>query len=157
MRAFGKSVDYVSGRGHEMIREYAKYRTVPVFHMADDIDHPTQAMADLMTVIEKFHGNVQNKKIVMGWTYAPSPWRRLAVSHGVISTMTKFGMDVVVANPKGFELDPKYPKISKENANNYDSFKVVNDLKEACEGADVVYAKSWGYGLSCLRLAAAEP
>ena len=142
---FGKSVDYVYGRGHEMIREFAKYSTVPVFNMADDMDHPTQAMADLMTIIEKFHGNVQNKKIVMGWTYAPSPWRQLAVSHGVISTMTKFGMDVVVANPKGFDLDPKYTKISKENADRFGgSFEVVNDLDEACEGADVVYAKSWG-------------
>jgi len=145
VRVFGKSVDYVYGRGHQMIREYAKYADVPVFNMADDMDHPTQAMADLLTIIEKFHGNVQNKKIVMGWVYAPSPWRQLAVSHSVITTMSKFGMDVVVAHPPGFDLDPKYVKISQEYADTYGgSFKVVNDLKEACEGADVVYAKSWG-------------
>ena len=80
---FGKSIDHVYGRGREMVREYAKHADIPVFNMADDMDHPTQAMADLLTTIEKFHGNIQNKKIVMGWVYAPSPWRQLGVSHGV--------------------------------------------------------------------------
>ena len=71
-----------------------------------DIDHPTQCMADMLHIINHFGGveKLKGKKIAMSWAYSPSYGKPLSVPQGVIGLMTRFGMDVVLAHPEGYEV-----------------------------------------------------
>ena len=111
-----------------------------------DIDHPTQAMADMLHIIHHFGGveNLKGKKIAMTWAYSPSYGKPLSVPQGIIGLFTRFGMDVVLAHPEGYEVMPEVEKIAEENARKSGgSFKKVNSMEEAFKDADIVYPKSW--------------
>ena len=111
-----------------------------------DVDHPTQSMADMLHVIHYFGGveNLKGKKIAMTWAYSPSYGKPLSVPQGIIGLFTRFGMDVVLAHPEGYEIMPEVEKIAEENAKKSGgSFKKVNSMAEAFQDADIVYPKSW--------------
>ena len=115
-----------------------------------DIDHPTQSMADGLHIIHKLVGGVQNiaqlkgKKIAMTWAYSPSYGKPLSVPQGVIGLLTRFGMNVVLAHPEGYEVMDDVLKIAKENSEKSGGkFTVTHDMKEAFKDADIVYPKSW--------------
>jgi knotted carbamoyltransferase YgeW len=111
-----------------------------------DIDHPTQTMADMLSVIHHFGGveNLKGKKLAMTWAYSPSYGKPLSVPQGVIGLMTRFGMEVVLAHPEGYEIMPEVEEIAKKNAKAAGgSFKKTNSMAEAFENADIVYPKSW--------------
>ena len=111
-----------------------------------DIDHPTQCMADMLHIIHHFGGveNLKGKKVAMTWAYSPSYGKPLSVPQGIIGLFTRFGMDVVLAHPEGYEVMPEVEEIAKANAEKSGgSFKKVNSMAEAFQGADIVYPKSW--------------
>ena len=111
-----------------------------------DVDHPTQCMADLLHVIHEFGGveNLKGKKVAMTWAYSPSYGKPLSVPQGVIGLFTRFGMDVVLAHPEGYEVFPEVEEIARQNAEKSGgSFTKCNDMKEAFKDADIVYPKSW--------------
>ncbi|MBQ3265186.1 MAG: knotted carbamoyltransferase YgeW [Ruminococcus sp.] len=111
-----------------------------------DIDHPTQTLADLDHVIHYFGGveNLKGKKVAMTWAYSPSYGKPLSVPQGVIGLFTRFGMDVVLAHPEGYDVMPEVEEVAKANAEkNGGSFQKTNDMKEAFQDADIVYPKSW--------------
>ena len=83
-----------------------------------DIDHPTQVMADMLHIIHEFGGveNLKGKKLAMTWAYSPSYGKPLSVPQGVIGLMTRFGMDVVLAHPEGYEVFPEVEAVAAENA-----------------------------------------
>ena len=111
-----------------------------------DIDHPTQAMADMLHIIHEFGGveNLKGKKIAMTWAYSPSYGKPLSVPQGVIGLMTRFGMDVVLAHPEGYEVMPEVEEVAKKNAAaTGGSFTKTNSMEEAFKDADIVYPKSW--------------
>ena len=111
-----------------------------------DIDHPTQAMADMLHIIHHFGGveNLKGKKVAMTWAYSPSYGKPLSVPQGVIGLMTRFGMDVVLAHPEGYDVMPEVEEIAKKNAAaTGGSYKKVSTMEEAFDGADIVYPKSW--------------
>ncbi|MBE7007851.1 MAG: knotted carbamoyltransferase YgeW [Ruminococcaceae bacterium] len=111
-----------------------------------DVDHPTQCMADMLHIIHQFGGveNLKGKKVAMTWAYSPSYGKPLSVPQGVIGLFTRFGMDVTLAHPEGYEVMPEIEEIAKKNAKaTGGSFKKCNSMKEAFEGADIVYPKSW--------------
>ena len=84
-----------------------------------DVDHPTQCMADMLHIIHQF-------------------------PQGVIGLMTRFGMDVVLAHPEGYDVMPEVEEIAKKNAAaTGGSYKKVSTMEEAFDGADIVYPKSW--------------
>jgi len=111
-----------------------------------DIDHPTQCMADLLHIIHHF-GSVENlkgKKLAMTWAYSPSYGKPLSVPQGVIGLMTRFGMDVVLAHPEGYEVMPEVEEVARANAaKSGGSFTKVSSMEEAFSDADLVYPKSW--------------
>jgi len=132
------------GEGNKYVNEVAKYSTVPVFNMQCDIHHPFQAMADLMTIMEK-KKTLEGKKIVMSWAYASSYTKPISVPQSFLLLLTKFGANITLAHPKEFKLMPEVMDQAKKNAKDSGgSVSVVNDMKEAFKGADVVYPKSWG-------------
>lgn len=111
-----------------------------------DIDHPTQAMADALHLIHEFGGveNLKGKKVAMTWAYSPSYGKPLSVPQGIIGLMTRFGMDVVLAHPEGYDVMPEVEEVAKANAEKSGgSFTKVNSMAEAFKDADIVYPKSW--------------
>ena len=111
-----------------------------------DVDHPTQCMADMLHVIHYFGGveNLKGKKVAMTWAYSPSYGKPLSVPQGVIGLMTRFGMDVVLAHPEGYEVMGGVEEVARRNAAaTGGSFARTNDMAEAFAGADIVYPKSW--------------
>ncbi len=111
-----------------------------------DIDHPTQCMADMLHVIHHFGGveNLKGKKVAMTWAYSPSYGKPLSVPQGVIGLFTRFGMDVVLAHPEGYDVMPEVEEVAKANAaKTGGSFKKTNSMEEAFQDADIVYPKSW--------------
>ena len=111
-----------------------------------DIDHPTQCMADMLHIIHEFGGveNLKGKKVAMSWAYSPSYGKPLSVPQGVIGLMTRFGMDVVLAHPEGYEVMPECEEVARKNAAaTGGSFTKTNNMAEAFKDADLVYPKSW--------------
>ncbi len=111
-----------------------------------DIDHPTQCMADMLHIIHTFGGaeNLKGKKIAMTWAYSPSYGKPLSVPQGVIGLMTRFGMDVVLAHPEGYEVMPEVEEVAAKNAQaSGGSFSRAGSMEEAFRDADIVYPKSW--------------
>ena len=111
-----------------------------------DIDHPTQVMADTLHLIHEFGGieNLKGKKVAMTWAYSPSYGKPLSVPQGVIGLMSRFGMDVSLAYPEGYEVMDDVVELAKrQSAESGGSLTVSHDMKEAFRDADIVYPKSW--------------
>ena len=111
-----------------------------------DIDHPTQVMADTLHLIHEFGGieNLKGKKVAMTWAYSPSYGKPLSVPQGVIGLMSRFGMDVSLAYPEGYEVMDDVVELAKrQSAESGGSLTISHDMKEAFRDADIVYPKSW--------------
>lgn len=111
-----------------------------------DIDHPTQVMADTLHLIHEFGGieNLKGKKVAMTWAYSPSYGKPLSVPQGVIGLMSRFGMEVSLAYPEGYEvMDDVVELAKKQSAESGGSLTISHDMKEAFRDADIVYPKSW--------------
>ena len=103
-------------------------------------------MADMLHIIHEFGGveNLKGKKVAMTWAYSPSYGKPLSVPQGVIGLMTRFGMDVVLAHPEGYEVMPEVEEVARQNARRSGgTFTKTNSMAEAFAGADIVYPKSW--------------
>jgi N-acetylornithine carbamoyltransferase len=143
IRCYGDPVDWEYGGSHEMIREFARWSDIPVINMECDKYHPCQAMADIMTVKEKF-GTFNGIKFTMSWAYSPSIHKPRAVPQSAIIAATKVGMDVTLAHPQGMELDPEVlAACEQQAAATGGSFRISNNFEEAITGAHVVYPKAW--------------
>lgn len=117
-----------------------------VINLQSDLDHPTQTLADLAHLRQTFGSldALRGRKIAMTWAYSPSYGKPLSVAQGVINLMARFGMNVTLAYPKGYDLLPETVQqasaFAKESGG---SFNVVHDMGEAFADADIVYPKSW--------------
>jgi N-acetylornithine carbamoyltransferase len=137
-----RQVDWQSG--NKYMREVAEASRVPVLNMQCDVYHPHQALADLMTIIERF-GDPRGKTINVSWAYAASYQKPISVPQSLILLLPRFGMNVRLTHPPEFELMPEIVEQAGENATRTGSaFELVDDFEEGMRGADVVYAKSWG-------------
>ncbi len=144
IRIYGKHTDWMYGKGHRIIQEFAKWARIPVINMEDDMYHPCQALADVMTMQEKLGHNLQGKKFVMSWAYSGSVEKPLAVPQSAIISAAMMGMDVTLAHPEGLDLDPNVLQATKDLAKkNGGKFRIVHDMNEAFKDADVVYPKAW--------------
>jgi N-acetylornithine carbamoyltransferase len=131
--------------GNRFINDVARNASIPVINMQCDYYHPTQAMADLMTIRERFGKNLKGLKFTCSWVYAPKYVRPISVPQSLALLMTRFGMKVTLAHPPEFKLRPEIIEQARANAGSSGgSFEVVDDIDRAFEGADVVYPKSWG-------------
>jgi N-acetylornithine carbamoyltransferase len=131
--------------GNEWMREIAKWSDIPLINLQCDVDHPTQTIADLMTLREQRGDNLRGMKVAMTWAYAPSYARPLSVPQGIATLLPRFGMDVIIAHPPGFDLMPEViEKAQAAAAEAGSTITFMDDMDEAFRGADVVYPKSWG-------------
>ncbi|MBU8892540.1 MAG: knotted carbamoyltransferase YgeW [Bacteroidales bacterium] len=117
-----------------------------IVNLQCDMDHPTQSMADLMHLQKEFGSleNLKGKKIVMSWAYSPSYGKPLSVPQGIIGLMSRYGMDIELAYPEGYDLIPEIVDIAKKNSEESGgSFKISHNMEESMKDADIVYPKSW--------------
>ncbi len=117
-----------------------------VLNLQCDQDHPTQTLADLLHLKQTFGSleALRGKKIAMTWAYSPSYGKPLSVPQGIISLMARFGMDVVLAHPEGYDLMPETIERTFQYAREAGgSFERVDSIGEAFCDADIVYPKSW--------------
>lgn len=149
--------DMYIGKGHTYMKEVAQavedgYRDgvleqrPTLVNLQCDIDHPTQSMADALHLINHFGGveNLKGKKIAMSWAYSPSYGKPLSVPQGIIGLMTRFGMEVSLAHPEGYEVMPEVEEVARRNAEaSGGSFAKTNSMSDAFKDADIVYPKSW--------------
>ncbi|NLY07777.1 MAG: knotted carbamoyltransferase YgeW [Spirochaetales bacterium] len=136
----------VSNAVQEGFRDGILEQRPTIVNLQCDIDHPTQTMADMMSVINYFGGvdKLKGKKVAMTWAYSPSYGKPLSVPQGVIGLFTRFGMDVTLAHPEGYDVMPEIEQIAAKQAKaSGGSYRKVNTMEEAFEGADIVYPKSW--------------
>lgn len=117
-----------------------------IINLQCDIDHPTQSMADLLHLKNTFGSleALKGKKIVMSWAYSPSYGKPLSVPQGIIGLMSRFGMNIELAYPEGYDLIPDVVELAKKNSQDSGgSFNISHSMKEAMKDADIVYPKSW--------------
>lgn len=155
--AIGIRDDMFIGKGHTYMKEVAEAlddghkqgvlnQRPCVVNLQCDLDHPTQSMSDLLFIKNHFGGfdKLKGKKIAMTWAYSPSYGKPLSVPQGVITLMSRFGMEVELAYPEGYDLLPNTIEVAKKHAAaSGGSFKVSNSMDNAFQDADIVYPKSW--------------
>ncbi|MEW5813808.1 MAG: knotted carbamoyltransferase YgeW [Spirochaetota bacterium] len=149
--------DMYIGQGHTYMKDVSGFvkqgylegvleQRPTVVNLQCDLDHPTQTLSDALHLINSFGGlsKLKGKKIAMTWAYSPSYGKPLSVPQGVIGLMTRFGMEVVLAHPAGYELMPEVEEIAVTNAaRSGGSFTKTNSMAAAFKNADIVYPKSW--------------
>ncbi len=117
-----------------------------IVNLQCDMDHPTQSMADLMHLLSVFGSadNLSGKKLVMSWAYSPSYGKPMSVPQGIIALMSRFGMNIELAYPEGYNLIPGIVELAEKNTlASGGSFSVSHSMEEAMKDADIVYPKSW--------------
>jgi knotted carbamoyltransferase YgeW len=163
--AMGIRHDLILGEGNTFIRDVKQgiddylqatddSRSVPIVNLQCDVDHPTQTMADLLWLEDNFD-DLAGRNIAVSWAYSPSYAKPLSVPQGLITLLTRFGANVTLAHPPGYQLTDETMTAAADNAAGGGSFRVVGDMDEAFAGADIVYPKSWGaHDLMVERVAA---
>jgi knotted carbamoyltransferase YgeW len=149
--------DMYLGYGHSYMKEVSEAvreghekgvlpRIPTLVNLQCDLDHPTQSLSDLSHLIRHF-GSLQalkGKKIAMTWAYSPSYGKPLSVPQGVIGLMSRFGMEVRLAYPKGYSLIPEIEELAAKNSRAAGgTFNRSHSMAEAFADADIVYPKSW--------------
>jgi ornithine carbamoyltransferase len=136
------------GVGNKYLREMAAWSSVPIMNLQDDLFHPMQALADLMTIQEVFP-TTKRLKVSIIWAYATTHKKPISVPLSQILLFPRYAMDVTLAYPKGYELpDWAIAKAEKNALDNGGTFRITHDMKEAFTGADVVIPKNWGSWVS---------
>ncbi|MEO0975161.1 MAG: N-acetylornithine carbamoyltransferase [Pseudomonadota bacterium] len=143
VRAFPKFQNWEVDREDRLLHSLAKHATVPVINM-ETITHPCQELAFMLTLREHL-GEVRGRRMVLTWTYHPKPLNT-AVANSALLIATKFGLDVTLLCPnEDYLLDPRYLSLGQRFAGEHGrELRVTHDIDAAYDGAEVVYAKSWG-------------
>ena len=130
--------------GNRYLNEIAAHADIPLISMQDDVYHPLQAAADLMTIREHFR-DLRGLRVVVSWAYATSHAKPLSVPQSQILLFPRYGMDVVVAHPPEFPLQGTIVDRAQQRAQEGGgSLRFVQDMDEAMQGADIIFPKNWG-------------
>ncbi|MEA2077407.1 MAG: ornithine carbamoyltransferase [Candidatus Marinimicrobia bacterium] len=133
------------GIGNKYLNKLAENSSIPVMSLQDDLYHPMQAIADLMTIQEYFGKDLKDIKIAILWAYATSHAKPLSVPLSQILLFPRYGMDVTVAAPKEFPLYKDLVSVAHKNAEeNGGKLHFVDDMDAGFEDADIVIPKNWG-------------
>jgi len=142
VRTFAALRDWKEERRDPVLAAFAKYSEVPIINLESAMHHPCQAAADMLTVREKLGSG--RKRVLMTWAWHPKPLP-MAVPNSFALAAAQMGHDLTIAHPPGYELDEEL--MAEINGRAFDAgatVSVTHDVEEAFDGAQVVYAKSWG-------------
>ncbi|MDI6402571.1 N-acetylornithine carbamoyltransferase [Balneolaceae bacterium ANBcel3] len=127
----------------QLMQDIVQYATVPVINMESAREHPCQALADGMTILEQFDQKPQGKKFVLSWAPHPKPLP-MAVPNSALEIASRLGMEVVLACPPEMTLDKRILDGIEHNANHHGTrFSIEHEQERAFQDADVIYGKSW--------------
>jgi len=142
VRTFAALKNWEEERNDPVLAAFAKYSEVPLINLESAMHHPCQALADMMTIREKF--GADRKRVVLTWAWHPKPLP-MAVPNSFALGAAQMRHDLVIAHPQGYELDDGLMAgIQAQAAGAGGRVEVTNNIDDAFAGADVIYAKSWG-------------
>jgi N-acetylornithine carbamoyltransferase len=142
VRTFANLQNWEAERIEPILSAFEKYSTKPVINLESAMHHPCQALADMLTIREKF--GKKKKKVLLTWAWHPKPLP-MAVPNSFALATAQMGHDLRIAHPKGFELDSELlVEVERQATENGGSVEYTSDINEAFEDVEVVYAKSWG-------------
>lgn len=142
VRTFAAMKDWNEERVDPILEAFARYSDVPVINLESAMHHPCQSMADMMTIREKFGDS--RRKLLLAWACHPKPLP-MAVPNSFALAAAQMGHELLIAHPADFELDDQLmSEIASKAENTGGAVRVTNDIAEAFDGVDAVYAKSWG-------------
>lgn len=143
IRAFPELRDYAEESRDPVIAGFVQHGGVPIFNLESCRYHPFQALADIMTIREKL-GPGERQPVAMTWAYHPRALP-MAVPNSFALIAAQFGLDLTIACPPEYDLgEETMNEISRAAKANGSQVRVVRDMLQACRGARIVYAKSWG-------------
>jgi N-acetylornithine carbamoyltransferase len=137
VRTFAALKDWQEERTDPVLNAFAKYASVPIINLESAMHHPCQSAADMMTIREKLGAG--RKRVVLTWAWHPKALP-MAVPNSFALAAAQMGHDLVIAHPRGYELDEELLETIRERGN----VEITNDIEAAFDGAEVIYAKSWG-------------
>ncbi|MDQ6785327.1 MAG: N-acetylornithine carbamoyltransferase [Acidobacteriota bacterium] len=142
VRTFANLQNWEEERLEPILSAFEKYSTKPLINLESAMHHPCQALADMLTIRERF--GKKRKKVLLTWAWHPKPLP-MAVPNSFALATAQMGHDLTIAHPKGFELDDELmQEIETQAEENGGSVKTSNDIDSSFENVEVVYAKSWG-------------
>jgi N-acetylornithine carbamoyltransferase len=142
VRTFAALKDWEEERTDPVLKAFARYAEVPVINLESAMHHPCQAMADMMTVRERLGAG--RKRVLLTWAWHPKPLP-MAVPNSFALAAAQMGHDLTIAHPSGYQLDDELMTDIESRAQSAGgSVRVTRDINSAFDGAQVVYAKSWG-------------
>jgi N-acetylornithine carbamoyltransferase len=137
VRTFAALKNWEEERTDPVLNSFARYASVPIINLESAMHHPCQSVADMMTIHEKLGAG--RKRVVLTWAWHPKALP-MAVPNSFALAAAQMGHDLVIAHPPGYELDEALIETTRKHS----SVEVTNDIDAAFDGAEVVYAKSWG-------------
>jgi N-acetylornithine carbamoyltransferase len=144
VRMFASMTDYNQDRNEVLMQTFVGASSVPVINLESAFSHPGQSLADAATLVDTFDGDTKAKKFVLTWTYHPKALP-MAVANSALLTAARLGMEVTVARPRGYGLDPGVMAVAQDYAQaTGGSVTESDDLQASLADADVIYAKAWG-------------
>jgi N-acetylornithine carbamoyltransferase len=144
IRAFARGENWEKDRLDPIIESFVRYAGVPIINMESSLYHPNQALADIMTVMERYGEDVRGLPITITWAQHPNPLP-MAVPNSILLTCALFGMDIRFLRPRGYDLDAAIMERADTLCKDSGGRIVVTDnIQEGYIGSKVVYAKSWG-------------
>ena len=144
IRSFPRGSDWAVARRDAILRDFARHCEKPVINLESARRHPCQALADAMTLREKL-GDTAGKRFVLTWAWHPKALPT-AVPASAALAAARLGMEIVIARPEGYELDPEDTALIRRIAQQAggEFVHIIDDPDDALVGADAVYVKSWG-------------
>lgn len=143
VRSFPKGTDWAVERLDPVIHNFARYCEKPVINLESSRRHPCQGLADAQTIRERL-GEPRGRKFVLSWAWHPKALPTAVPASAAIAA-AQLGMEVVIARPEGYDLDPDDMTAIRNLAEGQGgSVSVADNQADAIAGADVVYVKAWG-------------
>jgi len=139
-KVLGRMYDGIEFRGfkQETVEDLAKYSGVPVWNGLTDVDHPTQTLADFLTIEEHLDKPLEDVKFVFTGDI------RNNVCYGLMYGAVKMGMHFVCLGPKSLTIDPEVLAYCQEEAKKSGGkIEVLDDVEKAVKDADVIYTDIW--------------
>src|SRR5437588_1776587 len=138
VRTFAALKDWEEERRDPVLSAFAKYADVPVINLESAMHHPCQALADMMTVRERLGEG--RKRVLMTWAWHPKPLP-MAVPNSFALAAAQMGHDLVIASPKGYEMDDELMETIRQQAPRAGgSVSITSGAEQAFDGVEVVYA-----------------
>lgn len=139
-KVLGRMYDGIEFRGfaQKTVEDLAKYSGVPVWNGLTDVDHPTQTLADFMTIEEHLHKPLNEVKFVFTGDI------RNNVCYGLMYGAAKMGMHFVCLGPKDLKVDPEvYAYCQQEAKKSGGKIEILDNIDDAVKDADVIYTDIW--------------